>query len=203
MVEVFVVIGCILLLLLLFLGGFRRTSEKSRRNPCVTNLKNIGLGFRIFASDHQDRFPMQVSTNEGGSLEFVSQPFSAAKHFQTISNELSNPRLLVCPKDTSRKPAPAFTALNGSTLSYFVGVDALESEPNMLLAGDRHITNGLRPNAGLLVLRTKFLTGWDNTIHRGFGNVAFTDGSVQQFASSGMNVVIRENPRATNRIAIP
>src|SRR5258708_7561361 len=54
---------------------------------CSNNLKQIGLSFRLFANDNGDRYPAAVSTNEGGSLEFV-QTSEAFRHLQTLSNEL-------------------------------------------------------------------------------------------------------------------
>src|SRR5437660_12465028 len=38
---------------------------------CSNNLKQIGLSFRQWALDNQDKFPMQVPTNQGGTMELV------------------------------------------------------------------------------------------------------------------------------------
>ena len=65
---------------------------------CVNNLKQIGLAARIFAEDNNERFPMEVPVKEGGSKEFV-QFGLAVPHFLVVSNELSTPKLLVCPRD--------------------------------------------------------------------------------------------------------
>ena len=37
---------------------------------CDCNLKQIGLSLRVFANDHSDKFPMQLSTNQGGTMEY-------------------------------------------------------------------------------------------------------------------------------------
>src|SRR5687767_1180782 len=37
--------------------------EKAQRISCVGRLKNIGLSFRIWATDNQNLFPMQKLTN--------------------------------------------------------------------------------------------------------------------------------------------
>src|SRR5215510_11247827 len=78
--------------------------RKSCRINCVSNLKQIGLAYRMWASDHQERFPWQVSTNEGGTLEDAPQG-GALFHFQAISNELTTPKVLVCATDTARTRA--------------------------------------------------------------------------------------------------
>ena len=39
------------------------------RESCVTNLKQIGIAFRIYMADHEDRLPWQALRVEGGSAE--------------------------------------------------------------------------------------------------------------------------------------
>jgi hypothetical protein len=61
---------------------------------------------------------------------------NAAQHFQVMSNELSTPRILVCPKDRSRKPATAFANLQTNNVSYRLhsGTNLTESNPIAVLA---------------------------------------------------------------------
>jgi hypothetical protein len=44
--------------------------------------------------------------------------------------------------------------------------------------------------------------GWDNTHHLRQGNVAMSDGSVQQFSSSRLRGFISDN-QLTNRLSMP
>ncbi len=91
----------------------------------------------------------------------------------------------------------AFFAINNLTVSYFVGCNAAEDR-QMILSGDRNIygptttpdsnegygnspTNG---SGACVVFGTNpAKVGWTSRIHRNGGNVAFDDGSVQQFTS--------------------
>jgi hypothetical protein len=57
--------------MLLALAKAKRQGAKIN---CANNLKQIGLSFRQFATDQQDRFPMSLSTNEGGASEYVNSP---------------------------------------------------------------------------------------------------------------------------------
>ena len=91
---------------------------------------------------------------------------------------------------------------NNQRVSYFVGVQALESNPNMFLAGDRNITNGLPLKSGLLRVDTNRVAGWTDKIHHGAGNIAVTDGSVQQWTSSGLNSAVRASGD-TNWLVFP
>src|SRR6266568_2342776 len=95
-------------------GDFgRRDMPRAQRINCVNNLKQIGLGFRQWALDNNDQFSFNVSMNAGGSLEFCDRDKdgfdrNAFRHLQPMSNELNTTKILVCPKDRSRKAAADF-----------------------------------------------------------------------------------------------
>ena len=118
---------------------------------------------------------------------------------------LSNPKLLVCPADT-RVPAkdlgPGFSNTN---LSYFVGLDADETYPQMFLYGDRNLTNSLPLQHGILVLVPNRPVGWTHELHNGQGNIALADGSVQGWTSSHLSqaMVGPLVTSITNRLAMP
>jgi hypothetical protein len=86
-------------------------------------------------------------------------------------------------------------------LSYFLELDADETEPAMLLAGDRNVTNGAPLINGILTLTTNRPTGWTSAIHRVNGNVALGDGSVQQLSSARLRDAVAAT--GTNAILIP
>jgi len=88
-------------------------------------MKQIGLSFRVWAIDNNGNFPFNASTNNGGTLELClpgSDGFdrNAAFHFQVMSNELSTPKILVCPADTKKQPAFNFVSLPAVNVSYQV-----------------------------------------------------------------------------------
>jgi hypothetical protein len=73
--------------------------------------------------DHHDQFPFNVSTNEGGTREFCARDSdgfdrNAWRHFQVVSNELSSPAFLVCPRDREHKPARDFQSLGPENATY-------------------------------------------------------------------------------------
>src|SRR5436190_11859295 len=80
---------CILLVLAAILWpALSRAKSRSSPMNCTNNMKNIAIAFRTWAMDYQDRFPMQVSAMNGGTMEFASKG-AAYVHFQVMSNELS------------------------------------------------------------------------------------------------------------------
>ncbi len=138
--------GVALIVLALVLLGYLLAmlpgdGRRSSRLGCVNNLKQIGLAFRTWAIDNGGQFPFNVSTNADGTMEFCapgSDGFdtNAALHFQVMSNELSTPRILICPKDRSRQPALGFPNLQATNVSYILhsGTNLNESNPIAVLA---------------------------------------------------------------------
>ena len=78
----------------------------AKRICCNCNLKQVGLSFRTWALDHKENYPMNVTTDAGGSMECFDTG-ETFRHFEIMSNDLSTPVILVCPQD-SRRPAKAF-----------------------------------------------------------------------------------------------
>lgn len=116
-------------------------SESAIRISCVSNLKQIGLAFREWSLDNDDRFPCNVSTNAGGAMEFSAVgrdgfDRNAARHFQVLSNELNTPKILVCPEDKARKPAADFVNLQAGNVTYQLrsGTNVSEANPREVLA---------------------------------------------------------------------
>lgn len=92
---------------------------------CVNQLKQIGLAFRMWALDHDDKFPFNAGLQAGGTMELCARgndgfDTNAPVHFQVLSNELNTPNLLVCPKDSSRQPARDFGMLQAVNVTYLI-----------------------------------------------------------------------------------
>jgi hypothetical protein len=121
-----------------------------------------------------------------------------------MSNELSTPKILVCPADT-RTAANNFTRLNNQNISYFVGLDAKDSNPQMLLDGDRNITADNEPVNGILKLVPGQRVSWTQDIHVNQGNIGLSDGSVQQCSDSALQNFLQNSGAPTNtwRISLP
>jgi prepilin-type processing-associated H-X9-DG protein len=204
LVEVLVVIGVMVLLVGLLLPWLARNNHSASRISCTNNLKQIGLAVRLFAVDNGDKFPWKLSNSAGGSLECVSAPSQAFRHFLVMSNELSTPKILHCPEDKRRGPSIDWLTLNNANLSYFIGLDASETYPQLILAGDSNLmTNRVPVGSGLLLLTTNVSLGWTTARHQGSGNISLGDGSVQQITSIRLQQHLAGSNVGTNRIVIP
>lgn len=130
------------------LAGFDQSSGPVRESTvpdqtsgrCVNQLKWIGLAFRTWALENDDHFPFNVSTNAGGTREMCVRDkdgfdANAAAHFQVMSNELGVTSNLVCPADSSKRPASSFGSLQPANVSYLLrsGTNLDETHPNEIL----------------------------------------------------------------------
>ncbi len=185
----------------LLLPALVNAKGRAQRINCVNNLKQVGISFRIWGGDHEDKYPMSVSTNKHGTLEWVEDG-NAFRHFQVMADELNTPKILVCPTD-NRQPAPNFARLDNWHLSYFVGLDAQDTEPQMLLTGDRNLTNGLAPVRTILMLPSARPAGWTEAMHNCQGNIGLADGSVQAATTEAFRNMLGFTGNTTNRIALP
>ncbi len=183
LIELLCSVGVVVLLAAMLLPALRNGYAKAQRLYCVNNLRQTGLAFHHFAHAHQDRFPMQVSTNDGGSLEYLQAANTMAgefyfsyRHFLPLSNDLAVPKVLGCPTDT-RRPATNFAALQNENLSYFVAGTPEFANPNSALAGNRNVAPTYGSIARVGGYRRLM---WTEELHRFKGNVLFGDGHVEQ-----------------------
>ena len=101
----------------MMLPALAKAKGKAQEINCVSNLKQIALGIRIYAVDHDDTFP---------------------KDFVSMREELSTPRVLFCPADPAHPNASTVTWDNfdQATCSYEYltpGVKESEVEPQTVV----------------------------------------------------------------------
>ncbi|MBN8249711.1 MAG: hypothetical protein J0L84_20005 [Verrucomicrobia bacterium] len=217
--EVLAVIVALVVLFFMIMTPVSRASGKPKRLACVNNLKNIGLGLRVFADRHAGEFPMNVPASQGGTRELTEDASRLWQQFLVLSNDLASPARLVCPSDVRRTRAGRFptsptNAARGvvfggnQNLSYFLGLNASDEFPDSILSGDRNITNrtGLL-SPGRHVLAAGAPLGFNDDLHGNAGNILLADGSVQQVTSGRLRELFRDaltnSGLATNGWLVP
>jgi hypothetical protein len=198
LVEVLVIVAIVIALAAVFLRPAGRP-PKAGRIKCVNNLKNVGLAFRIFATDNGDNFPgalIMSNTTDVSSVQ-IEQVYAF------LTNELSTPKILHCPSDTQREEAENFRSFSSKNASYFASLSASEMKIEAFLAGDRNIQIDGKLASRVVPLTSNTVASWSKDIHIEQGNVVMGDGSVQQMSSSRLKNSLRDLGSATNYLVFP
>jgi hypothetical protein len=192
--------------------------KRAQKISCENNLKQVALAVKVWAGDNNDKYPMALSITNGGAMEWMLTS-NAWKVFGVMSNELTTPKIIYCPQDALHgRPATNFTDDLQHQISYFIGAEAQDADPQLLLAGDDNFLLNQKPvPPGMVDPAYNATLEWDASRHTGVaslgwfakaknttrGNIALTDGSVQGVTSSGLTNLLHQAVLATNRLVIP
>jgi hypothetical protein len=182
---------------------------ESQRIVCSNNLRQIGRGLQMWASDHGDRFPWRTPVAEGG-IQGHTLAANLWFQFAWISNYLASPSILACPADpyTGRiadnwgyQPGGlVYAGYQNNSVSYFVGLHAQTYSGQSLLCGDPDMNvSGRNQTCSVLtqpvcrsLSRNDSTVGWTNLIHFAAGNLLLADDSVHLTSSRELRAAVQQ-----------
>jgi hypothetical protein len=89
-------------------GDARERADQAR---CINNMKQLGLAVRVWAGDNNDAYPPDIVS---------------------MTNEMGTPKILLCPSDTGRPVASAWSEYSSANCSYeYLG--GTETEPTRVM----------------------------------------------------------------------
>ncbi len=106
LVELLVVIAIIALLAAILFPVFAKAREKARQTTCLSNMKQISLGFGQYSQDYDEAMSFASITNYPNNppvnmgFDSLVQPYMGVRVTAYTTSQATNPSIFQCPDDT-------------------------------------------------------------------------------------------------------
>src|ERR1022692_633173 len=139
LIELLVVIAIIAILASMLLPALARAKLEAKDVACLNNLKQAGLGIRLWASDQGDLYPWNVPMSVGGA----QATHNWVDNLRACSNQIVNTKILVCPRDFHATIAKDWSTMEGNlNVSYLFGRSFTQARTQDIIVGDFNVIGG-------------------------------------------------------------
>jgi prepilin-type N-terminal cleavage/methylation domain-containing protein len=153
LIELLVVIAIISILAAILFPVFTRARENARRASCLSNLKQIGLGFMMYVQDYDERFPAAFTRTAETPPDKHSWTSNTWFWQQLIYPYTKSDQIYLCPSAPKYPYAGPYTMNYGANELLVVGN---ETAANIPTSGMPNPTTALaainRPSETYLVM---------------------------------------------------
>lgn len=191
LIELLVVIAIIAILAAILFPVFSRARENARKIQCLSNMKNLGLGFAQYLQDNNSRYPAAANfQNWGDGGHWVAgannkptadvttqQPTGDAADVTAgaIYPYVKNAQIYICPSNPDADPKKLTYSMN-CALTFIPETAIIEPSSIALLVDEDKANDGY-----FYAINKSTSTDALTVLHNGGGNLVFCDGHAKFF----------------------
>ena len=214
LIELLVVIAIIAILAAILFPVFARARENARRASCMSNLKQIGLGFMMYTQDYDEKFPPAMWFTTWKGVGYVTQTDPSMPGYKFKVNDgsglaggsgnyvswmdliypyVKSVQIFVCPSATAAVSTPSYGYNRQVSLvasgKFGIALAAIQRPSEVALTMDYNIPYGVYADGteycGIFLNDSYTPNVYP---HLGGGTVNFTDGHAKWFTKGSSSM---------------
>ncbi|BDI28516.1 hypothetical protein CCAX7_005670 [Capsulimonas corticalis] len=197
LIELLVVIAIISILAAILFPVFAKAREKARQISCMSNLRQLNLGFQQYTQDNDEILPGSTDSGRGGSGILGGWTYFSAVHqfdpsLGSVYPYVKSAQIYVCPSDSDGQNGRQSYAINGcaqldpiNNVNQGKTLASFDAPADNMLLGEEADQNNQAKSTD-----DGFLVGSGNYFssrHTGGSNVSMIDGHTKWFGYDTLN----------------
>lgn len=179
LIELLIVVAIIGILASIMVPVLSKARENARKASCTNNLKQIGIGLRLYANEHSDSFPTDNNGKSKESLSLLYNSYIGIREIFSCPSNSTNTTGLTSQTDFEDGSA------QGVSFNCSYGYDPtkdLTINPGVAIASDIPASTGeIGPNHNNRLHNVLYIDGhvnWNGTITAGISGDDFFDENI-------------------------